>query len=240
MTNRIHLISGPRNVSTALMYSFGNRADTEAIDEPMYGVYLKLHKVDHPGKEEVAEHMSSDMSVIREEIIDKRYSKEIVFFKNMAHHFIGVDHSFIHTLKNVFLIRDPRQLIASFAQVIPNPTMRDIGLQKEFELFSDTKQNGKYEPIVLDSGELLKNPKKVLTSLCAQLDISFDEDMLHWKKGPRKFDGVWAKYWYKNVHKSEGFVKQTTNKRELPVHLEALYLEALPYYEHLLKESILA
>lgn len=238
MTKRIHLISGPRNISTALMYSFGNRKDCSIVDEPMYGVYLSKHDVPHPGKEETLASLSQDMQKVKAEVIFGHYPTELVFLKNMAHHFIGVEHEFIHELNNVFLIRNPKQLIASFAQVIAEPTMQDIGLEKEYRLFQELATKGNSTPLVLDSGILLKDPQSILTELCNRLEIPFLESMLSWDSGPRPEDGVWAKYWYSNVHKTTGFSKQKTSERELPGHLEELYLHAKEFYDKLYEHAI--
>ena len=52
MNKRICLWSCPRNVSTALMYSFAQRRDTKVFDEPLYAHYLSESKANHPGREE--------------------------------------------------------------------------------------------------------------------------------------------------------------------------------------------
>ena len=138
-------------------------------------------------------------------------------------------------MTNLFLVRNPKQLIASFAQVINEPTMQDIGLKKSWELFNKTQNQN---PIVLDSAEILKNPKVLLSKLCDKLEIPFYEEMLSWPAGGIKEDGSWARYWYKNVHNSTGFTKQKTSSRELPKHCESLYLEAVKYYDKLKINSI--
>lgn len=230
----INLISGPRNLSTALMYSFSKRPDTKVIDEPFYAHYLSTNQIDHPGSEETLNSMSSDI----EEIISDIYSRkdcEILFLKNMAHHHQQMSFDFLDDMTNLFLVRNPKQLIASFAQVIESPTMQDIGLEKSWELFNMIKNQN---PLVLDSAEILKNPKKLLKSLCAKLSIKFYEEMLSWEKGGIKEDGAWAEFWYKNVHNSTGFVKQKTSSRELPKNCQSLYIESLKYYNKLTANSI--
>lgn len=230
----INFISGPRNISTALMYSFSERNDTKVIDEPFYAFYLKKTELDHPGKEEIVATMKSDPSEIIESIRELESKHELVFLKNMAHHHIGLDWNYLNEMKNVLLIRDPKQLIASFSQVIPNPTLQDIGLKHEADLFDYIQENGKHKPIVIDSNHILSNPQKGLNRLCDQLGIPFSMNMLSWKKGAIQEDGIWAKYWYKNVHSSTGFAKQKTSERPLPEHCKVLYQEALPYYEKLM------
>lgn len=240
MTNRINLISGPRNISTALMYSFGNRNDTSVVDEPLYGYYLDKHpSVDHPGREEILKAQSVNLQELKNDVFFSEYDTANVFFKNMAHHFDGLDLSFLLKFRNVFLIRSPKQLIASFAQVIPNPTILDIGLKLEYEIFEFlTKEN--QEVIVLDSNEVLKNPSSILTQLCAEIEIPFSQNMLSWNAGPRVEDGVWAPHWYRNVHQSTSFKKQKTSSREFPERLNNLLEEAQVYYNLLSKHTIKA
>ena len=231
--SRIHLISGPRNISTALMYAFGNRADMSVVDEPFYAHYLDSHPdIMHPGRDEILAAMSTDYQHIVDTSISADYETPHVFFKNMAHHLDGTDWSFLSEVQNVFLIRDPAQLIASFAQVISEPTLLDIGLGLEWDLFSHVRSLG-HAPIVIDSGEVLANPADQLSRLCDRLDIPFDEAMLTWTPGPRAEDGVWAPYWYANVHASSGWERQPTSKRPFPERLRPLWEEAMVYNERL-------
>ncbi len=231
----INLISGPRNISTALMYSFAQHSKIKVIDEPFYAYYLTKTGIDHPGREETIASMSSDPQQVLSHIQSLKKLHEIVFIKNMAHHHIGLDWDYLNKMNNIFLIRDPKQLIASFAQVIHQPTLQDIGLKEEAELLDHVATNCAIPPIVIDSKDVLSNPEKKLSSLCAELEIPFESAMLSWEKGAIAEDGSWAKYWYKNVHGSTGFAKQKTSERPLPERCIDLLQEALPYYEKLKK-----
>ncbi len=229
----INLISSPRNISTALMYSFAQRNDTKVMDEPLYGYYLKKTGIDHPGGAETIASMSSNPSEIINQISNLADEHHLVFVKNMAHHHTGFDWKYLNDHHCVFLIRDPKQLIASFAQVIEHPTIDDIGLKHEFELFEYCQENSKHSPIIIDSNDLLIDPKAYLTQLCEQLKIPFTSKMLSWKKGPIPEDGVWAPYWYKNVHETTGFSKQKTSSRPLELKYKGLYKEASKYFQKL-------
>ena len=233
MNKIIHLISGPRNISTALMYSFGNRPDMDIIDEPYYGYYLKTFTyIEHPGKEEVLQTMALEPSEIQTALDQHNLDNHSLFIKNMAHHMEGLDWDMCANYYNLFLIRNPKQLIASFAQVIKEPTMQDIGLRLEFEILEYLNEKG-YAFTVVDSNDILKDPKLMLTELCDRIGIEFKKEMLNWESGPRKEDGCWAKYWYANVHQSTGFSKQKTSSREFPKRLQPLLDEANFYYEKL-------
>jgi len=240
MTKLLHLISGPRNISTALMYSFGNRADSDIVDEPFYAYYLdKFDVTHHPGRKEILDSLSTDAIQVVDDLHQSR-AADYLFVKNMAHHLRGFDYSFALEAQNIFLIRDPSKLIASFAKVISQPSANDIGLIREVELYDELSQSGKHTPIVIDSGELLLNPPQVIGELCRKLDIPMDKGMLEWKAGPREADGVWAPYWYANVHKTIGFSKKVTTPTKLTGHLQKLYEEVLPYYDKLYALAIKA
>ena len=236
---RIQLISGPRNISTALMYSFGNRKSCHIIDEPLYAYYLQLTGADHPGKEEIIRSQSTDPEEVIHDLTKDNYKKEEVFIKNMAHHFIGLNPIFSLDFKNIFLIRNTTEILTSFSKVIPNPTIADIGIKKEWELYNYLIEKGD-NPVVLDSGILLENPKIILQKLCKLLDLNFQRSMLSWNPGSRKEDGVWAKHWYKNVHKSTHFKNQQSTPRILRENLKHVNEEAYIYYEKLLDKAIKA
>lgn len=228
----LNIISSPRNISTALMYSFAHRTDTEVVDEPFYAVYFIKTGIVHPGREEVLKEQPHTEEDVLKDLFGA-HNKPVFFIKNMAHHLEVLESFPFDQCENIFLIRNPKQIIASYAQVIDMPVMRDIGIEYQYNLFEKLKALGQ-NPLVLDSGILLENPEAVLTNLCRNLKIPFEHSMLTWAAGPKPYDGVWAPYWYANVHKSTGFEKQPTSERPLPEHLTTLYQEAKKYYEKLL------
>ena len=232
----INLVSSPRNISTALMYSFAQRSDTVVLDEPFYAYYLLTSGANHPGRDEVLRSQPNSEEAVKKEIFSIR-NKDVVFIKNMSHHLEVMDESFVDDVVNVFFIRDPRQIIASYAQVIDKPVMRDIGVEYQFNLWQKLVDR-KQDPIVLDAGNLLKAPRLVLQRLCERIGIPFEESMMKWPAGPKPYDGVWAPHWYSNVHRSTGFEPQSTSSRPLPSHLEDLYQQAKALYEKLLPFSI--
>ena len=237
--NRICLWSSPRNISTAMMYSFAQRDDTIAVDEPLYAHYLRVTGIDHPGREETLNSQENDGEKVVRNVIFGKYEKPIVFLKQMTHHLVDLDLRFMSHTRNILFIRDPKQIIASYAQVRPEVTMQDVGIEKQWWLFNYLTENN-FSRIVLDSNEILRSPQNVLQQLCAAISIPFSEAMLHWPAGPKKEDGVWSKYWYENVHRSTGFEKQKTSERELPEYLRPLYDDCKLYYDRLYPFSIKA
>lgn len=235
-TTRICLWSSPRNISTAMMYSFAQRPDTIVFDEPLYAHYLRVTGVIHPGQEEILASQENDGNKVVHELMLGSFDKPVAFFKQMTHHLVELNEDFLSQMKNILFIRDPKQIISSYAQVRPDVNMQDIGIEKQWQLFQQLTANDQH-CVVLDSNEILKSPEKVLTELCNAIDIPFYEAMLHWPAGPKTEDGVWAKYWYDNVHKSTGFEKQATSSRTLPEYLEPLYNDSKKYYDQLFQHS---
>ena len=219
------------------MYSFDNRTDCSAVDEPMYAYYLNHSGAVHPMREEILKAQPRSMDAVKKELIFCPRDSEIYFIKGMAHHYLDVDPEFILDLTNVFLIRNPRQLLHSFVKVIDPPTMQAVGLKLEYELFEFCKSNGS-PPIVLDSNHVLDNPEGVLTELCRQIRVPFSKNMLSWPVGPKKCDGVWAPHWYHNVHRSSSFVAQDTSYREIREDLLPLLQECEYYYDLLAEHAI--
>ena len=220
------------------MYAFAQRTDTTVLDEPFYGFYLAHSGVLHPGREDVLEAQSADELTVKNQILNA-HDSAVLFVKNMAHHMQLMEEPSIDDAINVFLIRNPKQILASYAQVIDKPVMRDIGIEYQYQLVRALQVEG--EPfVVIDSGMLLENPAGVLSQLCHHCAIAFQEQMLHWPAGPKRYDGVWAEHWYANVHQSTGFAKQSTSIRPLPEHLNDLYQQARRYYEKLLPFSLKA
>lgn len=235
-TRRICLWSGPRNISTALMYAFGQRDDTTIVDEPLYGHYLKTTDAStyHPGADEVMASMETDGQKVIDEVILGDYDTPVVFFKNMTHHLENLDWSFLKDTINVILTRDPKEMLPSYIKKIDNPTMRDVGYAKHLELLEYLKDIGQ-DPIVIDSKDILMYPQSRLREFCANLGIPFDDSMMSWPTGPRKEDGIWAKFWYHNVHRSTGFQQYKSKDDEVPEELQDLLEECTELYEKLTK-----
>lgn len=229
--------SGPRNVSTALMYSFAQRPDTTVLDEPLYGHYLRTSGVLHPGREEVLESMTRPGSEVALEMCQSDFGNPVLFIKSMAHHLVDLDLSFLDELHNILLIRDPRETLPSIVKQFPNPSLRDTGLKRQWELYQMLRDEGD-NPIILDSREFLSNPESMLVKVCHLVDIPYYKEMLSWEEGPIKEDGVWAKHWYHNIHKSTGFKPYTPKNEPVPEHLIDLLEECDQYYQKLYKHSL--
>ena len=240
MTMPISLWSGPRNVSTALMYSFAQLPELRVVDEPLYGHYLRVTGADHPGGQEVMDSMDCDGSVVINDLMQRQTADpgSVLFIKHMAHHLVDLDLSFLQSTRNIFLIRDPREMLPSLTVQLPNATLADTGLKRQWDLYSDLTRTGR-KPVILDSRELLLDPAAVIRALCDKLDLDFRNDMLSWEAGARIEDGAWAPHWYHAVHKSTGFAPYQP-KSGFPENLQGLLNECIPFYEKLFEHALRA
>lgn len=226
---KINLIASPRNLSTALMYAFHHRGDTLVIDEPFYGYYLKTEKVEHPGKQEILASMPTDYQQILKSF-NEPVKHNHVFLKNMAHHHTGFGMGYATKFVNLFVIRDPKYAIASFTKVIPKPTLKDLGIQRQWELFQEASQ-GNMNPLVFDSSELLMNPTVNLKMICKLLQLPFTSKMTTWPPGAIEPDGIWARHWYQNVHNNTGFKPFSPHAVHLDTYHRRIYEKARRVYD---------
>ena len=242
-TKRICLWSGPRNVSTALMYAFAQRNDTQVIDEPLYAHYLYTkygtHRAEstHPATAEVLASMATDATEVVRDVILGPCDSPVLFMKQMAHHLIEMDLGFLEQTVNVFLIRDPKEMLPSLAKVIGIPTLADTGLKRQHDLLVSLRAAGQAPPI-LDARLLLEAPRRVLCQLCECLGLGFEASMLSWEAGGNAADGVWAPYWYGNVHRSTGFAPYCPKSEPFPAELTDALAVCMPYYDVLYRDAI--
>ena len=231
---RIAMWSGPRNLSTAMMYSFGARSDFEVSDEPFYGAYLKATGIIHPMQTEILANQNLDSNAVanycKGPLPDK---KKYWYQKHMCQHMINsFPLDWAKSCQNVFLIRHPARVIASYATKREEPTLEDIGFLQQCSIFD------KLGGTVIDSSDILQNPKLLLSKLCKAIDLPFDDAMLNWPAGGHKSDGVWAKHWYGSVWKSTQFSGEEAPLPVLSNKMFELCQKALPFYEKLRQHSL--
>ena len=207
MTLRIAMWSGPRNISTAMMRAWENRGDCAVSDEPLYAHYLAETRSDHPARDEVIAAGETDWRKVAAALTGAiPEGRPIWYQKHMSHHLLPhIDRGWIHALTNVFLIRDPDEVVSSYLRTRDSVTAEDIGIPQERRLFDEIAAHDGAPPPVVDADEFLRAPESHLRALCARLGIPFTERMLAWPAGPRASDGVWAPHWYAAVWKSTGF-----------------------------------
>lgn len=241
MTIRIAMWSGPRNLSTAMMRAFENRADCVVSDEPFYAAYLAMTGLDHPMRDEVLQSQPNDWQDVAAQLGGLapqgagNGDAAVWYQKHMTHHMLpefGLD--WTGDFRHAFLIRAPARVLASYVAKREEVALSDIGLVRQVELFDRFADKTGAAPPVIDSDELLRDPEGVLRGLCMALAIPFDPAMLHWPKGRRASDGVWAPAWYASVEQSTGFAVQSrSDLPSLPEHLQRIADAALPFYGRL-------
>ena len=231
---RIAAWSGPRNLSTAMMYAFGNRADFAIWDEPFYAAYLRQSGADHPMKAKIiATHEANADKVAARCTGSIPGQKPHFYMKHMPHHMTAdMPLDWTQDCTNIHLIRHPARVIASYQAKRATMTAADLGFKQQWDMFE------KIGGTVIDTSDIRENPEDMLHLLCDVIGLEFDPAMLRWAAGPRAEDGIWAKHWYGTVHQSTGFAGAEGPLPDLSGHDATLLAETLPYYERLSKEKI--
>lgn len=226
--------SGPRNLSTAMMYSFGARRDFAVMDEPFYAAYLTRTGLDHPMRDAIIASQSTDPDEVAAQLTGPIPDGRPHFYqKHMTQHMItGIPRGWMNKVRHVFLIRHPARVVASFGAKYDNPTLADIGFSQQTELFDKLILQGD-APVIIDSADIRRAPEVMLRRLCDALDLEFDPAMLHWPAGGHLSDGVWASHWYAAVHASTGFAPAEGAAPDLTGAAGALVEQAMPHYRRL-------
>jgi hypothetical protein len=241
VTLRIAMWSGPRNISTAMMRAFENRADSAVSDEPFYGAYLAATGLNHPMRAEIIAAMPTDWRQVADALVgDAPLAKPIWYQKHMCHHMLhefGLD--WMDACTNVFLIRAPEKVLASYRLKRSAVTPEDIGFVRQVELFDRVADRQGSAPPVIDATDVLSDPGRMLQVLCRAVKIDFSASMLSWPPGRRASDGVWAPAWYEAVERSTGFA--TSSEKEvpsLPPDLQEIADTVRPSYERLFQHRL--
>jgi hypothetical protein len=231
---RIAMWSGPRNLSTATMYAFAARGDCAVVDEPFYAAYLASTGLDHPMRQEILASQPQDPTVVAETLIGDAPERQHHFYqKHMCQHMITtVPRSWMRDVVNVFLIRHPARVVASFSAKREEPGFDELGYRQQAELYDFAMSLGQ-RPVVVDSRAIRSDPERALTRLCECIGIPFTQKMLRWPAGGHPSDGVWAPHWYGSVHTSTGFDGPEGTLPVLRGRDAALSEQAMPYYARL-------
>jgi Sulfotransferase domain len=238
---RIAMWSGPRNISTAMMRSWGNRPDTIVCDEPFYANYLHATGRDHPGAAEVIATGETDWRKIVQRLTgDVPEGKQIFYQKQMTHHLLPrIDRAWLGAVTNCFLIRDPREVIVSYIKKNNDPTLEDIGFGQQAEIFDWVCTHSDAIPPVIDARDALENPRRILDLLCDKIGVEFSDSMLSWPPGLRETDGIWAKHWYGEVLSSTTFRRPPPREAErVPERLREVYERSRECYARLYQHRL--
>lgn len=232
---RLAMWSGPRNISTAMMRSWGNRADTSVVDEPFYAFYLRRTGKLHPGAAEIIAAGETDWRAVVRHLTEAPLKGKLINYqKQMTHHLLPeVGRDWLASLTNCFLIRDPAEVIASYVRKNDDPTAEDLGFPQQVELFESVRaQTGRIPPVI-DAHDVLANPDRTLRQLCGAVGVAFDPAMPRWPPGLRESDGVWAKHWYSEVAQSTTFAPPRPQHAQVPARLQRVYELCRECYDQL-------
>ena len=240
MITRIAMWSGPRNLSTAMMRSFGSRADAFVSDEPFYGCFLRHTGADHPMSDEIIADMDCDWRSVMSTLSGPAPDGSPVWYqKQMWHHMTGpIGYDDFAGFTHAFLIREPERMIASYLRKREAAEFKDFGMERQADFFEREADRLGHAPPVVDANDVLTDPESVLPKLCEALGISWEPAMLGWQPGRRETDGPWAPHWYAAVEASTGFGPPETDEVELPDDAQRVAEQCRPYYERLAEYRI--
>lgn len=236
-TTRLSLWSGPRHVATALMYAFAQRPDTQVIDEPFYGHYLRRTGAPHPGRERVLARQSLDAEAMIRERLLAPMDLPVRFVKHMTHHLVGIDLAFLSAYQHVMLIRDPRTVLPSLQSYVPQPRLLDTAYQLQYRLYHYLSERG-LKPLLIQAETLRNHPEATLRHLCDFAGLRFQPHMLCWPPGTHPDEGIWGQYWYQTLHHSSGFVPVLPESLPLAEELEPLLEQCQAYYRPLVELAL--
>jgi len=233
---RVAMWSGPRNLSTAMMRAWENRGDTVVVDEPLYAAYLHRTGIDHPAREDVLAAQPADLQAavagLTGPVPD---GVRVHYAKHMAHHLLdGDDLGWTAAFRNVLLIRDPGEVVASYVRSREACEPADIGLLQQVRLLDAWPE----PPPVIDASDFLHDPERHLRWLCDWLGVPFTDRMLSWPPGPRDSDGVWAPHWYAAVQASTGFEPWRPREVDLSPHDGEVAEACRPAYERMFSQRV--
>ena len=231
---------GPRNISTALMRAWGNRPDTFVVDEPLYAHYLRETRLPHAMADEIIRHYEADWEKVAAWLTGPIPGGNSIFYqKQMCHHMLpGIGRDWLGQVTNCFLIREPREMLTSLMKKLPNPTLADTALPQQLGLFNHVRELTGTVPPVIDSTDVLRDPRGMLGALCERLGVAFTDAMLEWPQGVRESDGIWARHWYDAVWKSTGFAAHRPRPGNVPAPLAGVLEEVQPIYNALAADRI--
>lgn len=235
MTIRIAMWSGPRNLSTAIMRSFGARGDCAVSDEPFYAHYLAKSGVVHPMQSEILAAHEADADEVIEHLTGRAPGDATIWYqKHMPHHMIeSVPRGWFGKMRHAVLIRAPERVVASFDAKRAAPTLEDIGVPQMDGVIDDIIAATGQHPPVIEAEDVRADPAGMMRALCFALEIPWTDGMLRWAVGARDSDGVWGQHWYGAVERSTGFAPPPGPAGSLPEHLQAVADAARPSFEQL-------
>ncbi|MCB9700202.1 MAG: HAD family hydrolase [Alphaproteobacteria bacterium] len=239
MSLHLAVWSGPRNLSTAMMRSWAQRADTAVVDEPLYAHYLATTGIDHPGRDEVIASQPTDAAVVTASLCGPIPGGRAVHYqKHMTHHLLpDVPRGWMARVHHAFLLRDPREVLLSYVRSRAEVTVEDLGVPQQEAILAEVDALGQ-DPVVIDAGRFLRDPERQLRAWCAREGLPFDAAMLSWAPGPRPEDGVWGPHWYASLWASTGFEPWKDRDRTVPERHRALIDACWPAYERMLRRAL--
>ena len=228
----------PRSTSTAFEWMMRQRGDLDCLHEPFGEAWYQGEAPLWPRWKEgdkITPGLTLESTL---EDLQRRAEIGPVFIKDFPHYIIHMaDEAFLAHFDHAFLIRDPAKTITSMYDKWPDFDEGEVGFAEQRELFDRiTKLNG-VAPPVIDSDDLLEDPRHMVARWCESVDIPFIESALSWEPGARDEVSWWdGGSFHANLRNSDGLKPQKRKYVELadtPDRVQDVHSRARPHYDHL-------
>jgi hypothetical protein len=221
----------PRSRSTAFFRMMAERGDFTVVHEP-FSYLAEFGYADVAGERVTSAgdligalgSLARRGRVFAKETTGRRYPEVLADQPFLAE---GARHS--------FLIRHPRETIASRYALDPGAGREKFGFESQHEIFTEVRRLGGHAPVVVDSGDLIARPAVIIRAWCAQVGIDFRPDALTWAPADRP---EWqpSRRWHADVAASTGFTRGPARPDADVEHdpkLSGYLRHHLPFYEEL-------
>jgi Sulfotransferase domain len=193
------LWSAPRSRSTAFFRMMAERGDFTVVHEP-FSYLAEFGCTDVAGTRvtgpaelvDVLLQVASGGQVFAKETTGRRYPEVLGSPGFLA----GATHT--------FLIRHPRETIASYHAMNPSAPAEKIGFESLHEIFTAVSELTGHSPVVLDAGDLIRRPADLVAAYCGRVGIPFLPGALSWQPADRP-EWSRSRRWHADVAASAGF-----------------------------------
>jgi hypothetical protein len=192
--------SAPRSRSTAFERMMMQRGDFTVLHEPF------SHVADFGTADVAGTTVTDERELIRTlgGLPGRTFFKDTTDFHYPR---LLADAEFLRRTTHTFIIRDPKEVIASHVALNPQVTRDEIGFSRLYEIYEAVLAATGVEPVVVDSDDLLDRPEETVRAYCERVGMPFLPEALRWEQGvPAQWQRT--ERWHRGASESSGFARR--------------------------------